>query len=74
VRNALALPLTDEQKRNPIYVIPPAQRPRVVLRYADTVWRGETRGSYSLVRNAILSFDSLDVGRKATSTELNKEK
>ncbi|MGH9398880.1 MAG: M14 family zinc carboxypeptidase, partial [Thermoanaerobaculia bacterium] len=30
-----ALPLTDDQKRNPIYVIPPAQRPRVVLRYAD---------------------------------------
>jgi hypothetical protein len=30
-----ALPLTDEQQRNGIYVIPPAARPRVVLRYAD---------------------------------------
>jgi len=30
-----ALPLTDEQLRNPVYVVPPAARPRVVLRYAD---------------------------------------
>ena len=30
-----AVPLTDEQLRNPVYVIPPAQRPRVVLRYGD---------------------------------------
>ena len=30
-----ALPLTDEQLRNPVNVIPPAQRPRVVLRYAN---------------------------------------
>jgi hypothetical protein len=31
-----ALPLTDEQQRNGIYTIPPAQRPRVVLRYGDS--------------------------------------
>jgi hypothetical protein len=31
-----ALAITDEQRRNGIYVIPPAQRPRVVLRYADS--------------------------------------
>jgi hypothetical protein len=31
-----ALPLTDEQLHNPVNVIPPAARPRVVLRYADT--------------------------------------
>ena len=31
-----ALPLTDEQKRNPIFVIPPRHRPRVVLRYGDS--------------------------------------
>ncbi len=31
----LALPVTDEQRRNNQNVIPPAQRPRVVLRYAD---------------------------------------
>ncbi len=30
-----AMPVTDEQLRNPINVIPPAQRPRVILRYAD---------------------------------------
>jgi hypothetical protein len=30
-----ATPLTDEQLRNGINVIPPAQRPRVILRYAN---------------------------------------
>ncbi|MFN7948337.1 MAG: M14 family zinc carboxypeptidase [Blastocatellia bacterium] len=30
-----ATPLTDEQRRNGIFVIPPQARPRVVLRYAD---------------------------------------
>ena len=30
------MPITDEQLRNGINVIPPAQRPRVILRYADT--------------------------------------
>jgi len=30
-----ALPVTDEQLRNPITVIPPADRPRVIFRYAD---------------------------------------
>jgi hypothetical protein len=30
-----AVPVTDEQRRNGIGIIPPAQRPRVVLRYAD---------------------------------------
>ena len=97
-----ALPLTDEQLRNPIAVIPPGQRPRVVLRYANTdellvsglldngselaqhaavidspygeghvvlfsnnpFWRAETKGSYSLVFNAILNFDNLNAGRK----------
>jgi hypothetical protein len=97
-----ATPLTDEQLRNPISVIPPAQRPRVVLRWANAnellisglldggadmaqhaavvdspygqghvvmfgnnpFWRGETKGSYFLVFNAILNFDHLDAGRK----------
>jgi hypothetical protein len=31
-----AAPVTDEQLRNPLGIIPPAQRPRVVLRYGDT--------------------------------------
>src|SRR6185503_12592561 len=30
-----AMPITDEQMRNGINVIPPALRPRVILRYAD---------------------------------------
>jgi hypothetical protein len=97
-----ATPLTSEQLRNPINVIPPAARPRVVLRYANAsdllvsglldggtelaqhaavidspygeghvvlfsnnpMWRAETKGSYFLVFNAILNFDSLDAGRK----------
>ncbi len=97
-----ATPLTGEQLRNPINVIPPAQRPRVVLRWANAnellvsglldggadlaqhaavidspygqghvvlfannpFWRGETKGSYFLVFNAILNFDHLDAGRK----------
>jgi hypothetical protein len=97
-----ALPLTDEQLRNPVSVIPPSARPRVVLRYADAkellvsglldgggelaqhaavvdapfgqghvvlfsnnpFWRAETKGSYFLVFNAIMNFDSLGAGRK----------
>jgi hypothetical protein len=97
-----ALPVTDEQRRNPITVIPPANRPRVIFRYADSkdlqlsglveggseiaqhpavvdvpvdeghvvlfsinpIYRGETLGSYSLVLNTILNFDSLNAGRK----------
>ncbi|HEV8291347.1 MAG TPA: hypothetical protein VGP94_05470, partial [Tepidisphaeraceae bacterium] len=30
-----AVPLTDEQRRNGIYIIPPEYRPRVVLRFED---------------------------------------
>jgi hypothetical protein len=94
-------PVTDEQKRNGLRVIPPANRARVILRYADSkdllisglveggdeiaqhpavldvpaghghvilfsinpVYRGETRGTYSLVLNAILNFDNLNAGR-----------
>ena len=97
-----ALPLTDEQLRNPVNVIPPAARPRVVLRYGNAnellvsglldngvelaqhaavidspygaghvvlfsnnpFWRAETKGSYFMVFNAILNFDSLNAGRK----------
>jgi hypothetical protein len=97
-----ATPLMDEQRRNGVYVIPPDQRPRVVLRYANggelfvsglldggdeiaqhaavidapagkghvvlfstnPFWRGQTKGSYFLVFNAILNFDHLNAGRK----------
>jgi hypothetical protein len=30
-----ATPLTDEQRRNGIYIVPPESRPRVILRYSD---------------------------------------
>lgn len=94
--------LTDEQLHNNFRAIPPANRARVIFRYADSkdllisglveggdeiaqhaavidvptgnghvvlfsinpVYRGETRGTYSLVLNTILNFDSLNVGRK----------
>jgi len=97
-----APPVTDEQRRNGYRVIPPADRARVIFRYADQkdllisglveggneiaqhpavvdvpsgkghvvlfsinpVYRGETRGTYSIVLNTILNFDSLDAGRK----------
>jgi hypothetical protein len=97
-----AQPLTDEQRRNNLAVIPPASRPRVIFRYADAkdllisglveggseiaqhaavvdvpvesghvvlfstnpIYRAETIGSYSLVLNTILNFDSLNTGRK----------
>jgi hypothetical protein len=95
-------PVTDEQMHNNFRVIPPANRARVIFRYADSkellisglveggdeiaqhpavvdvptgsghvvlfsinpVYRGETRGTYSLVLNTILNFDSLNAGRK----------
>lgn len=97
-----APPVTDEQRRNAVGLIPPNQRPRVVLRYADNrdlfvsglldggdeiaqhaaivdvpsgnghvilfstnpFWRGQTKGSYFLVFNAILNWDNLNAGRK----------
>ena len=97
-----AEPVTTEQLRNGVGVIPPQYRPRVIFRYASNrnllvsglvqggkaiaqhaavidvpmesghvvlfsnnpIYRGETRGSYSLVLNTILNFDSLNAGRK----------
>jgi hypothetical protein len=95
-------PVSEEQRRNAVGLIPPNQRPRVVLRYADSrdlfvsglldggdeiaqhaaivdvpsggghvilfstnpFWRGQTKGSYFLVFNAILNWDNLNAGRK----------
>jgi len=95
-------PVTDEQRRNALGLIPANQRPRVILRYADSrelfisglldngdeiaqrpavvdvpsgnghvllfstnpFWRGQTKGSYFLVFNAILNWDNLNAGRK----------
>ena len=95
-------PVTPDQLRNPLNIIPPDQRPRVALRFGDArgllasglleggadiaqrpvvvdvpvqkghvvvfannpVWRGETIGSYFLVFNTLLNWDSLNAGRK----------
>ena len=97
--------VTEDQLRNAVGLIPPDQRPRVVLRYADSrdlfvsglldggdeiaqraaiidvpsgnghvllfstnpFWRGQTKGSYFLVFNAILNWDNLNAGRKLAS-------
>jgi hypothetical protein len=97
-----SLPTEEQMKRNPANLIPPAQRPRVALRFDaqasllvsglldggtdvaqrpvvvdvpmgkghvvlfanNPIYRGETIGSYPMVFNTILSFDSLDAGRK----------
>ena len=94
--------MLEEQRRNGFRVIPPALRPRVIFRYADSkellisglveggeeiaehpavvdapsgkghvvlfsinpVYRGETWGTYSMVLNTILNYDSLNAGRK----------
>jgi hypothetical protein len=94
--------ITDEQRINGYRVIPPADRPRVIFRYADNsdllisglleggdeiaqhpavldlptgkghivlfsinpIYRGETRGTYSMVLNTILNFDNLNSGRQ----------
>ena len=95
-------PLTDDAFRNPLNIIPPDQRPRVALRFADQrdlfvsglldggqdlaqkpvvvdsplerghvvlfannpVYRGETIGTYFMVYNTLLNWDSLNAGRK----------
>src|SRR4030095_12704828 len=100
-----APPVTDEQRRNAVSLIPHAYRPRVVLRYADSrelfvsglldngdeiaqrpavidvpqgnghvllfstnpFWRGQTKGSYFLIYNAILNWDNLNAGRRLDS-------
>jgi Zinc carboxypeptidase len=102
-----ALPVTEEQRRNGISVIPAALRPRVIFRYADAkellvsglleggseiaqhaavidvpmehghvvlfslnpIYRGETEGSYALVLNTLLNFDSLDAGKALAKDE-----
>jgi hypothetical protein len=42
----------------------PVEKGHIVLFSNNPVWRGQTRGSYFLVFNAILNFDHLNAGRK----------
>jgi hypothetical protein len=41
----------------------PTGKGHVLLFSNNPVWRGETQGSYFLVFNTLLNFDSLDAGR-----------
>ena len=57
---------TDIAQR-PVVVDVPVGKGHVVLFANNPIWRGETIGSYFLVFNTFLNFDSLDVGRKLDS-------
>jgi len=52
-----AAPITDEQLRNPINVIPPDQRPRVVLRFSgqnDLLVSGLLNGGKGIAEHAVV--------------------
>jgi hypothetical protein len=53
----------DEIAQHPAVLDVPKGSGHVVLFSINPVYRGETRGSYSLVLNTILNFDSLNAGR-----------
>jgi hypothetical protein len=50
--------------QRPVVVDVPVEQGHIVLFAANPIYRGETLGSYPMVFNAILSFDSLNAGRK----------
>ncbi|HET6671578.1 MAG TPA: M14 family zinc carboxypeptidase [Pyrinomonadaceae bacterium] len=54
----------DEIAQRPMIVDVPAGKGHVVLFSNNPMWRGQTKGSYSFVLNAILNFDNLNAGRK----------
>ncbi len=54
----------NEIAQHPAVVDVPAGKGHVVLFSINPVYRGETRGTYGMVLNAIMNFDSLDAGRK----------
>ena len=54
---------TDIAQR-PVVVDVPVGKGHVVLFANNPIYRGETIGSYSMVFNTILNFDSLNAGRK----------
>jgi hypothetical protein len=55
----------DEIAQHPAVVDVPSGDGHVILFSINPVYRGETRGTYSLVLNTIMNFDSLSVGRKS---------
>ena len=54
----------DEIAQHAAVIDVPTGSGHVVLFSINPVYRGETRGTYSLVLNTILNFDSLNAGRK----------
>ena len=65
-RNLLVSGLVEggaEIAQHPAVVDVPVGQGHIVLFSNNPVWRGETAGSYFLVFNAILNFDSLNAGR-----------
>ncbi len=54
----------DEIAQHPMIVDVPSGQGHIVLFSNNPIWRGQTKGSYFLVFNAILNFDNLNAGRK----------
>jgi hypothetical protein len=54
----------DEIAEHAAVIDEPFGRGHVVLFSTNPIWRGQTKGSYMLVFNAILNFDNLNAGRK----------
>ena len=54
----------DEIAEHAAVIDVPVGRGHVVLFSTNPMWRGQTKGSYMLVFNAILNFDNLNAGRK----------
>jgi hypothetical protein len=54
----------DEIAEHAAVIDEPFGRGHVVLFSTNPIWRGQTKGSYFLVFNAILNFDNLNAGRK----------
>jgi hypothetical protein len=53
-----------EIAQHPAVVDAPFGKGHVVMFSINPVWRGETQGTYSLVLNTVMNYDSLNAGRK----------
>ncbi|MBS1840610.1 MAG: hypothetical protein JST77_07140, partial [Acidobacteria bacterium] len=56
-----------EIAQHPAVLDMPVGQGHVVLFSINPIYRGETRGTYSLVLNAVMNFDNLNVGKKETA-------
>jgi hypothetical protein len=54
----------DEIAQRPAIIDSPSGNGHVLLFSTNPFWRGQTKGSYFLVFNAIMNFDNLNAGRK----------